>query len=422
MKIWLVTIGEPIPSDSTNPRLLRTGILANMLSRHGHEVIWWNTKFNHTKKSYRERPSKLKISENLEIILLESPGYKKNISIKRLYDHFILSRNFKKKIKNEKRPDIIVASFPTPDLCEVVVDFGNTNNIPTIIDIRDLWPEAFELFFPIKNSLISKIILYPLKKKSERICKKATGLLGVSSPFLNWGLIKANREKTKMDNVFYFGYPKKETDEIDWTILSKIQYKERTFSLCYIGNLGHYLDFEALCLVMNALQKEKTVFQLIICGTGVVEKRIESLFKDFKNVYLTGFINANQLAAVMEYADVGIAPYTDSINFRMAFPNKIIEYLSGGLPVMTSIEGFMGNFLKEHNVGFSYRNDKTETLVNILKDLNENRDKLTQMKKNALQLYKVQFRAEKIYHDYMKHLEFVIENYKDRFKNVKYAE
>ena len=30
MRVWLIAIGEPLPTDGENVRLLRTGILANM--------------------------------------------------------------------------------------------------------------------------------------------------------------------------------------------------------------------------------------------------------------------------------------------------------------------------------------------------------------------------------------------------------
>ncbi|MCL6590483.1 MAG: hypothetical protein K6U80_11060 [Firmicutes bacterium] len=37
MKIWLVAIGEPLPTDGNNERLLRMGILANLLVARGQK-------------------------------------------------------------------------------------------------------------------------------------------------------------------------------------------------------------------------------------------------------------------------------------------------------------------------------------------------------------------------------------------------
>lgn len=50
MNIWLVTIGEPLPIDEGNYRLLRVGILANLLVKKNHNVIWWTSTFNHIEK------------------------------------------------------------------------------------------------------------------------------------------------------------------------------------------------------------------------------------------------------------------------------------------------------------------------------------------------------------------------------------
>ncbi|GAI08595.1 unnamed protein product, partial [marine sediment metagenome] len=50
MRIWLITIGEPLPSDNNNDRLYRTGILAKLLIQRGHEVVWWTSTFDHVRK------------------------------------------------------------------------------------------------------------------------------------------------------------------------------------------------------------------------------------------------------------------------------------------------------------------------------------------------------------------------------------
>jgi len=50
MRIWLVTIGEPLPIDGSNERLYRMGIIANLLVKKGHKIIWWSSTFNHVRK------------------------------------------------------------------------------------------------------------------------------------------------------------------------------------------------------------------------------------------------------------------------------------------------------------------------------------------------------------------------------------
>ena len=38
MRIWLATVGEPLPVDAGRQRLLRTGQFAQWLAAHGHEI------------------------------------------------------------------------------------------------------------------------------------------------------------------------------------------------------------------------------------------------------------------------------------------------------------------------------------------------------------------------------------------------
>ena len=40
-------------------------------------------------------------------------------------------------------PDLILSSIPTSELSLEATKLGKKNNIPVILDIRDLWPDVF---------------------------------------------------------------------------------------------------------------------------------------------------------------------------------------------------------------------------------------------------------------------------------------
>ena len=53
MKIWLLTIGEPVPLGAgVRDRLHRTGAFARYLVSRGHEVTWWTSAFDHFRKQH----------------------------------------------------------------------------------------------------------------------------------------------------------------------------------------------------------------------------------------------------------------------------------------------------------------------------------------------------------------------------------
>lgn len=78
MKIWIISDGEPLPTDNENVRLRRMGNLANILSERGNEVVWFSSNFEHYNKQFRTDHDEVKsIKANYKIVLLKTNGYKK---------------------------------------------------------------------------------------------------------------------------------------------------------------------------------------------------------------------------------------------------------------------------------------------------------------------------------------------------------
>ena len=77
MNIWILQTGEPLHCDGADVRPMRAMNLANKLIENGHNVIIWSSAFSHQSKSHRFKIyKKIKISDNLEIRLIPSPGIK----------------------------------------------------------------------------------------------------------------------------------------------------------------------------------------------------------------------------------------------------------------------------------------------------------------------------------------------------------
>ena len=89
MIVWLINPGEPLPLDD-NQRLFRTGKLAYKL-KDNHEVIWFTSKFDHFTKTFRDLDEKE--LDGIRYKFINSIGYKKNLSVRRIFDHIILGFN-----------------------------------------------------------------------------------------------------------------------------------------------------------------------------------------------------------------------------------------------------------------------------------------------------------------------------------------
>lgn len=133
MRIWLITVGEPLPTDGGNVRLLRTGILAGLLEAAGHDVVWWSSSLNHAAKTQRfPEYTTLKLGPRFEIKLLHAAGYTRNVSLRTIIHHHRTARKFaaaagrfkfQTKINRRSQLYFVVANFDPTMIREISREF-----------------------------------------------------------------------------------------------------------------------------------------------------------------------------------------------------------------------------------------------------------------------------------------------------------
>jgi len=143
MRVWLVQPSEQLPLVA-NARRLRTRLLAEELTRRGHEVTWWASCFNHLRKEwYCPTSMRIQAEPCPRVQLLKGIGYSRNVSLRRWVDHRMLSRAFSASAAHEPPPDVVVACLPPYDLAAAAVKFAKRCGARAIVDIRDTWPDNF---------------------------------------------------------------------------------------------------------------------------------------------------------------------------------------------------------------------------------------------------------------------------------------
>ena len=190
MKILMIANYVSFPWEAGNCRFM---YLADLLCKN-NEVELVTSKFCHTKKQKREYSTEYN-ELNFKVTLLDEPGYRKNVSIKRIYSHKILARKLRKYLNSlENKPDVIYCSVPSLDLAFEAIKYANKNNIRFVIDIQDLWPEAFKMVFKIP--IIKDIVFLPLTLKANYIYKNADDIIAVSETYAN----RASKVNKKYNN------------------------------------------------------------------------------------------------------------------------------------------------------------------------------------------------------------------------------
>jgi|LakMenEpi03Aug12_release.lakeMendotaPanAssembly.Ray.scaffolds.fasta_scaffold17719_3 glycosyltransferase involved in cell wall biosynthesis len=411
MKFWIFQSGEPLPIDENRSRGMRAINLSNALLESGHEVVLWSARFNHNEKKQRPTTSRTtNISNKFKLILVPSCGYQKNISLIRLLDHIQLAFNLSKLIKLEEKPDAVFIGFPPIETAWVLTSWANKNHIPSILDVKDEWPELFIRSSPKYLRWIVSLLFLPQKLMAKASFRQATCISTITEPFLQACLAKANRPRNSFDQITFLTSPACEVKVYDleqatnWLLEKGVKVSEK-FLCAYIGSLTNSFDFQPI--EKAALDKR---FIFVLAGDGPFFRDLKKKFKNFENVILLGWINPAEASALYRKSKVVLAPYKNSPDFEKSLPNKFFDAMSHGKPIVTSIGGFGERFINENKVGFTYSNSEIHSLHNLLVYLHENNTALEECGRTSKNLFNTEFTEKIVYGRLVYNLELLAKN------------
>jgi len=293
--------------------------------------------------------------------------------------------------------------------------------VPVILDVRDLWPDIFLDLVPLPLRKVARMALFPMFETLKTACANTTAIIGLTPGFVDWGVKHANRRRTSLDRDFPMGYSdatpsKKAVKEAEnfWEGKGLPGKDDKKFIACFFGTMGRQFELETIIKAAKKLSGRERPFHFVLCGSGDNFDYYRKLARGCDNITFPGWVNSEQIWVLMRMSAVGLAPYLSTRNFTINLPNKPVEYLSAGLPIVSSLSGVLDELLRTNNCGVTYPNNNPDALVSALIDLYDNPGRLKEMSKNAHALYREKYVAEKVYTDLMGHLELVCDSYRNQ--------
>lgn len=305
------------------------------------------------------------------------------------------------------------------ELCTESVKFGKENNIPVVLDLRDMWPELFLDLVPKVFQPYLKMLLRNSFIEAQNACANATSLMGHTDGFVEWGLKNAGRERSKFDIAFPFGYSQaalidSETNAAKefWQKLGLVEGKGHKY-VCFIGSISRQLDIGTILKTAKILLYRNIPIKFIMCGLGDRFEILSKVAQSLNNVIMPGWVNKAAVYVLMQRSFAGLNPLPDRYDFHITINNKAIEYLSGGLPIIACPrKTTLTDLIIQENCGFCYDYGDAEGLADIIIELSQNEELQKTMSENARGLFLERFTAEKVYTDMMNHLQTIITAYK----------
>jgi glycosyltransferase involved in cell wall biosynthesis len=414
LNFWLVTVGEPLPTDPGDPRLHRSGMVAEELTSRGHDVTWWTSSFDHFNRVQRA-PGYYRLDRSrgrLGLVVLPGPGYRRDASLARFVDHTLVAARFRHVASRARAPSLIVAALPTLELCEASRRLAAGFGAPYLVDVRDLWPDIFERSLPRVLRPLSAPVIWPYRKLARAVCRQASGIVAITEPFLNWGLDYAGRPAGPSDLSVPFGYPAPDLAapnpeaEAFW---DRMGIGHNTPAVIFLGSFSDQFEFDHVFRAAARVAVRYPKVRFVLCGKGALAGSLRSRATATPNVVVTPWIGRGQIRALLARSVLGLAPYRPHFDFLQSIPNKIPEYLSAGLPIAASLaDSEVSRLLQRYRVGHAYQMDDGQRLAAIVMASVEAAEaEVVERRRRCVDLFQQCFRADVVYGRYADHLERV---------------
>jgi glycosyltransferase involved in cell wall biosynthesis len=255
-----------------------------------------------------------------------------------------------------------------------------------VLDLHENWPAHLRIA-KHTNTFLGKLLSSnkQWKKYEKNMAFKADAIITVVEE-MKERLIKIGVNKNKL-------YVLQNFFDLNKTIIRESNDKNKRkeqdkYILIYTGGVtiqrGLQIAIKGLKL---ARDKEKTKkFKLLIVGDGsylpiIKHQTDKEGLHDI--VEFVGRKTHKELLEYIEKADIGIIPHIKTVQTDNSSPNKLFEYMSKGLPILSSNCDSVERMLMEANCGKSYKHDSPIEFSEKLLEMIEDKEKLKSYSINA---------------------------------------
>ena len=380
--------------ESNNSRFVYIAKLLAMSKNNNVEII--TSDYNHTKK---EKFNKIGELDGVKITACHEPGYPKNVCLKRFNSHKKLSKNIKEYLEKRKKPDIIYCAIPSLAVGKIVAQYAEKNGVRFVIDIQDLWPEAFKMVFKIP--LLSNAIFYPMKRQANYIYKCADDIIAVSDTYRDRATSVNKKYKNKLTvflgtNLEYFDKCKEKNIK---------HYNDNIIRIAYIGTLGHSYNIKTIIDALELLKEKYNNLNFLVMGSGPLKNQFEAYAKDKNiNCEFTGRLEYPEMVGTLCSCDIAVNPITHGA--AQSIINKVGDYAAAGLPVINTQENLeYRNLVEKYNIGYNCENSNKQDIANKIEILIKDKKLRKELGNNNRKLAEEKFDRKKTYNQIVKIIE-----------------
>ena len=333
------------------------------LSRYAYKQIHAISQFNDIEIYLLYKKSDVSV-QNTNLLERKCRGVCKNLPILRYpYQYKVFVKKLRKLIDKWKID--LICAYSMPD--DLVVASIETRSVPVVYCVRDLTstfsPQLLaSRVFPKKIAyakLIGKTpsyIVYRYILSIEKKSMEESDARIFSTPcMLDYA---KHRYKIGDTNLVFLNYILKE--EIPSSNMKKLSNKIGGMHIGFAGNItvsDRYRNF--LPFFIELAKNKIHVHMHVVSGD---ENSLQVCKKAAEKSEYLHFYPPMPPKKVIEYLsayDFGILPFETELKYYdTILPNKLFDYITAGIPIISSNVMCIKNFITKHNIGFYYKDLK----------------------------------------------------------------
>lgn len=323
-----------------------------------HQVELVTSSFEHRPKKQRTNCS---CSLQTKITMLPEPSYPKNVCIQRFISHAAFGKQVKRYLEARKKPDVIYCAVPSLDCAFYAAQYAQKHNVKFIIDIQDLWPEAFKML--LRLPVLGDMIFSPLKRRAKYIYSSADVIIGVSETYCN--VARAVNRKNAPCIPVFLGTKLSCFDQ--YAAAHRVNRDSREFIIGYCGTLGHSYDIKCVLDAMRILkEKGHRDISFWLMGDGPLRDEFETYAQERGlNVTFYGNVPYEKMCGLLSACDVCVNPILGSS--AASIINKHGDYAASGLPVVnTQASAEYRKLIEDYGCGINCAPSNAQELAQAL--------------------------------------------------------
>ena len=309
----------------------RFSYLADLFSKHGHNVELIISDFFHGLKTKRPLPQYEKYP--FRITSCHEPGYKRNVSVRRLFSHYVWGHNVARYLSKIPTPDVVYCAIPSLTAAVKTARYCQKNNVKFVTDVQDLWPEAF--YMAIHNDLLRRLFA-PMTFWANQSYRFSDLAVAVSNTYVERTLA-VNQKKAKGLSVFLGNNGELFDSGVG---VYSAERQDDELLLCYVGTMSESYDIPAVISALKIVSDRnlsRRPIRFILVGDGPFAQSFKAFAeKVYPSCTFLGRRPYTEMAGLLASCDIAVNPIVRGS--AASIINKVGDYALAGVPVINTQE------------------------------------------------------------------------------------